>query len=245
MSRTKEFEVHYQPIISLDNEQIAGFEALLRWQHPKRGFLFPADFLPLAEETGIIVPIGKWVLEEACRQVAMWNQDLRSEKPLFVNVNFSSKQLIHPNLVDDIRSALEESGLPSECLTVELMEGALVRDEDLMREVLHKLADLGVRVHMDNFGTGFSWLGNLNDYSIDAIKINRSFIASMDIQGNNAGLVRTITNMAQELGVEVYAEGIETPDQKFMLTALGCNYGQGYLFGKPQDAETSQKLLED
>ncbi|KAA3642923.1 MAG: EAL domain-containing protein [Chloroflexi bacterium] len=239
----KEFVVYYQPIISLKDEQIVGFEALLRWQHPRRGFLLPADFLPLAEETGLIVPIGKWVLDEVCRQTAEWNQGLRSDAPLSVNVNLSTKQLIHPNLVDDIQSALAESGLESKYLTVEMMEGALVRDEDLMREVLQKLKDLGISVHMDNFGTGFSWLGNINEYSIDAIKINRGFIASMDIQGNNAGLVRTITNMAQELGVEVYAEGIETSDQKFMLTALGADCGQGYLFGKPQDAEASEGLL--
>jgi len=238
------FRLFYQPIIDLNSNKLVGFEALIRWQNPKLGLLLPGEFISVAEETGLIVPIGEWVLREAIYQVKAWQTTYPSDPPLTVSVNISALQLMQSDLVEYITQVLRETGFTSQCLNLEVTESAIIQDMEKAIDNLKRITELGVGVHMDDFGTGYSSLSYLNLFPIGAIKIDRSYIAQLQENGSHSTLVRTMLIMARELGLKVTAEGIELKEQLARLNALGCNYGQGFLFSKPQDSMEAEKLLK-
>lgn len=238
--KNKELLLHYQPIINLQTGHLQGFEALLRWQHPERGMVSPVEFIPLAEETGMIVPIGKWCLNEACRQMKKWTEQFPEAANLCINVNVSSVQLARDNFVMTTREALHNSGLSGERLKLELTETALIENADSARDILLDLRSFNVSLAIDDFGTGYSSLSYLNRFPADTLKIDRSFINRMDSNEESSKIVHIITTLAATLGMSVVAEGIETEEQLKILRNLGCQYAQGYLFAKPlciSDAE--------
>ncbi|MFQ5857718.1 MAG: EAL domain-containing protein [Anaerolineae bacterium] len=239
----QEFEIHYQPIVSLADGRIAGFEALLRWQHPERGLVSPGEFISVAEETGLIVPIDRWVLREACRQVRAWQTQFRTDPPLSISVNLSSKQFAQPDLVEQVEQILQETGLDARSLRLEITESVIMGNIESAAAMLSQLRALGVQVQMDDFGTGYSSLSYLHQFPIDAIKIDRSFISRMDVDGDNSEIVQTIVALAHDLGMDVIAEGVETGEQLAHLRALACEYGQGYYFAKPLDSEAAVALV--
>ncbi len=226
--------VHYQPVISLDYGSITGYEALLRWQHPTRGAVPPAEFVPLAEEIGHIVEIGRWVLAQATEQAAAWSRE--SGRPVGIAVNISPRQFADDDVVLAVERALRASGLPANQLTLEVTEGVLLRDVDLVVEQLRRLRALGVRIAIDDFGTGYSSLSYLRRLPADIVKIDRSFVQELDARGRSTTLVASIVELARALHLEVVAEGVETPGQLAVLRSLACSHGQGYLFGRPLPA---------
>jgi diguanylate cyclase (GGDEF)-like protein len=228
-----EFALHYQPIVSLRTGRVTGFEALVRWEHPRRGLVHPADFIPVAEETGLIVPIGKWVLTEALTRVKEWHASHPREEPLTIGVNLSVKQFSQSDLVEQITSALEATGALPSSLRLEITEAAILEKRPAAVVMLSRIRDLGVQVYLDDFGTGYSSLSYLHGLPIDAIKIDREFVSSMDTDDKNLRLVRTIITLAEIVGVRAEAEGISTQEQLRELRALNCDQGQGYLFSAP------------
>jgi diguanylate cyclase (GGDEF)-like protein len=225
-----ELMVYLQPIVEIAGGAITGFEALLRWRHPKRGLMPPADFISIAEDTGLIVPIGEWTLFEACKRIAACAGDFS------VSVNLSSAQFRDGKIVATVQSALDATGLPPSRLVLEITESVLLMDDELTMSSLNELRALGVRVALDDFGTGHSSLSYLQKFCFDTIKIDRSFIASSGGDDVNATLVRTVIFLGRELGISVVAEGIETEEQRARLQAQGCRLAQGYLFGRPRPA---------
>jgi len=238
----EEFVLVYQPIVELDSERAIGFEALLRWRHPRRGVLPPAKFIALAERTGVIVRIGRWVLGEACRQGAKWNEARTLESPLSMTVNLSGLQLEHDDLVADVRNALEMSGLEPECLVLEITESAIIRRGDVTARKMQELRELGVRLAIDDFGTGYSSLAYLQRFPIDILKIDKTFIDGLGRGGRDAALARTIIALGEMMSLHTVAEGIERPSQRSQLRALGCGLGQGFLFAKPLSVEDASAL---
>ena len=237
-----EFKLVYQPILSLDTPEICEFEALIRWEHPEKGVISPDEFIPIAEETGLIISIGEWVLHQSCRQISEW-QKLNGKENLSVSVNLSAKQLMHPNLVKQVREALKITKLSPSCLKLEVTETIVMDNADLALEVLSELNSLGVLLSTDDFGTGYSSLSYLSDFPFERLKIDRSFIGKMDTDAKSESIVRTIINLAENLKLEVVAEGIENEKQLLRLRELGCHFGQGYLFSKPISAEEVRTLL--
>jgi diguanylate cyclase (GGDEF)-like protein len=240
-----EFVVHYQPIIHLSSGRVYGFEALVRWDHPERGMVPPGVFIALAEETGLIVPIGLSVLREACRQTALWRERFPDHRPLGVSVNLSAAQLIRPDFPDEVSRILEETKIGGRDLTLEITESAIMADEEIAAKALSRLTALGVKLHVDDFGTGYSSLGRLHEYPVAALKVDRSFVRRMgaEASGENAEIVETIITLARQLGMNVVSEGIETHEQLDRLRDIGCDYGQGYLFSRPVPAEAAEALL--
>jgi diguanylate cyclase (GGDEF)-like protein/PAS domain S-box-containing protein len=241
----KEFIVYYQSIVDLETFKISGFEALVRWNHPEKGFISPANFIPLAEETGLIVEIGEWVLREACQQMERWQKIFPSDPPLFVSVNLSSKQFIQSDLIQRVTRIIEETKINPEGLKLEITESAVMDDVDSATEMLKKLRALGVKLSIDDFGTGYSSLSYLHRFPIDTLKVDRSFVVNMSEDSENVEIVRTIVSLAQNLGMNVIAEGVETKEQLASLRKLGCENGQGYLFSKPVDARAAENLICD
>lgn len=239
----KEFEVYYQPIISLADDSIAGFEALIRWPHPQRGYIPPEEFIPIAEETGLIIPIGRWVMRQACRQTRVWRDQFPHLPKLSVTVNLSATQLGQPDLIEQVARILDETGLPARCLRLEITESVVMEDVESVIDVLLKLKNLNVQILMDDFGTGYSSLSYLHRFPIDMLKIDRSFVSRMDASGENSEIVSTIVMLARNLDLGVVAEGVETPSQKARLKAIHCDYGQGYLFSKPANSKKAARLL--
>jgi diguanylate cyclase (GGDEF)-like protein/PAS domain S-box-containing protein len=239
-----EFEVFYQPVLSLATGKITGFEALLRWFHPIRGLISPADFIPLAEETGLILPIGRWVLNKACRQLAAWQAQFPNDPPLTMSVNISGRQFAQPALLEQIQQVLGETGLDPRTLKLEITESLLMDNSKAAIANLHKLRQMGVALLIDDFGTGYSSLGYVQHFPIDSIKIDRIFVSQMHANDNPSGIVRTILQLAQELGLDTIAEGIETEEQLGLLTKLDCMYGQGWLFSKALSSEKIEVLLD-
>jgi diguanylate cyclase (GGDEF)-like protein len=239
----QEFIIHYQPIVKLGIRRIVGFEALVRWQHPTRGLISPAEFIPMAEETGLIVPIGYWVLAEACRQIGEWHVQFPADPPLTISVNLSVRQCAQPDLVQKVAHILEETSLDASDLKLELTESMIVEDADSTSAMLSELRALGVQVQMDDFGTGYSSLGYLQRLPIDTLKIDRTFVNRMGKDDSGSEIVRTILALAHDLGMKVVAEGIETDEQLSELKSMGCEYGQGYLFTKPIDSQMASALL--
>jgi diguanylate cyclase (GGDEF)-like protein/PAS domain S-box-containing protein len=238
----QEFLLHYQPIVSLATQQIIGFEALLRWKHPERGMVSPAEFIPIAEETGLIVPIGLWVLKEACAQMKAWKSQLPQNLPLTISVNLSGKQFT-PQLVEEIRQILADTGLEPQHLRLEITESVLIENTEAATTLLFQLRELGIHLSMDDFGTGYSSLNYLHRFPIDTLKIDRSFISQVDRDGEQLAIVRTIMTLAWNLGMDVIAEGVETSKQLAQLKALKCDAAQGYFFYKPLDSQTAERFL--
>ncbi len=240
----QELFIHYQPIVSLRTRQLVGFEALLRWQHPSRGLVLPAEFIPVAEEIGLIVPIGYWVLLESCRQMREWQKQFPQDPPLTISVNFSAKQFTHPDLVQKIAAILRETGLDASSLKVELTESMIIEDSEAVTAALAQLRTLGVQVQIDDFGTGYSSLGYLHRLPIDTLKIDRTFIGKIGSNGTGVEIIRTILTLAHDLGMKVIAEGVETVDQLNRLLGLNCEYGQGYLFARPVNSRAAAELIQ-
>lgn len=238
-----EFLVKYQPIVSLKDGLLEGFEALVRWQHPDRGIIYPDEFISVAEETGLIVPIGWFVLQEACRQMKQWRQLNGLAGNLGVSVNLSGRQFGQPDLVDRVRRVLEETDLEPRALRLEMTESMIMDDPDGTIARLEELNDVGVQIHIDDFGTGYSSLSHLHSLPTDAIKIDRSFVSRMGNGNGRMEIVGTIVNLARSLKMQVAAEGLETPEQLAELRSLDCEFGQGYYFSRPVHADEAMALI--
>jgi predicted signal transduction protein with EAL and GGDEF domain len=234
----REFELFFQPEVNLRSGKVTCFEALLRWNHPQRGLILPAEFIPLAEDIGVINPIGAWVLKEACREATRWPDGIR------VAVNLSPVQFKHGNIVLDVIAALGESGLPAHRLELEITETVLLQDTDATVATLNQLRDLGVHISMDDFGTGYSSLGYLRRFSFDKIKIDRSFIHDLAEKPDSIAIVRAVAGLGSTLGITTTAEGVETQEQLEQLRQEGCTEVQGYLFSQPRPASEIGALLQ-
>jgi diguanylate cyclase (GGDEF)-like protein len=238
-----EFLLHYQPVVSLRTGRVTGLEALIRWQHPERGLVHPADFIPIAEETGLILPIGKWVLLEACERIKAWQEAYPRKEPLTMGVNLSVKQFAQPDLIDQIKTAIETTGVAPGSLQLEITESSIIDKGRAAISILSRIRELGPQVYLDDFGTGYSSLSYLHGLPIDAIKIDRAFVSSMDTDDKNLRLVRTILTLAEIVGVRAEAEGISTSEQLRELRALNCEQGQGYLFSAPITRDAVEEVL--
>jgi len=233
-----EFRLVYQPVVRLEDDRVAGTEALIRWQHPMRGLVSPQEFIPFAEKSGLIIQIGAWVLREACLQTAVWAQAESVDPPLTVSVNVSGRQLASgAGLVQTVEGALEDSGLDPESLMLEVTESALMEDAEAALQVVNNLKDLGVQIAIDDFGTGYSSLLYLKRFPVDLLKIDRSFVSGLGVNNDDSAIVRSVIDLARAFDIIVVAEGIETLDQQGALKQLGCDLGQGYLWspGRPAD----------
>ena len=238
-----EFVVHYQPVMSPESGTIVGVEALVRWDHPERGRIAPGQFIPLAEETGLIVPISTWVIRQACAQLRIWQERFPRPTPLFCTVNVSVKHFAQPDLVEQVTTIVRETGINPSSLKLEITESVIVDNDDLARQVLVQLRALGVQVYLDDFGTGYSSLGYLHRLPLDAIKIDRSFVGQMESDDRSYQLVRTVRLLAKNVGLSVVAEGVETNEQLRAIRGLGCEFAQGFLFSKPVSVEEVDALL--
>jgi diguanylate cyclase (GGDEF)-like protein len=233
----REFVLHYQPQLNLGNQRLTGCEALLRWRHPEHGMVSPADFIPLAEEIGLIVPIGEWVIRQACRDAALWPGSAS------VAVNVSPAQFKSERLVETIMAALTSSGLPPNRLEIEITEGVLLQESERTLQTLHRLRALGLRVSMDDFGTGYSSLSYLRSFPFDKIKIDRSFVKDLSVKPDGDAIIRAIAGLGKSLGMTTVAEGVETEDQMSRIRAEGCTDVQGYLVSRPVPVEEIHALL--
>lgn len=239
----QELTLHYQPIIALATGRLSGFEALLRWEHPTRGWLSPLEFIPLAEETGLINDLGWWVLQSACRQLRLWLTQFPHEQSLTVNVNLSTVQLKQADLLEGLRLIWQEYQLPHSSLKLEITESCILETVTLEAQRLKQLKDLGVGLCVDDFGTGYSSLSRLHEFPIDTLKIDRSFVSRIEANARHNETVQTIVTLAHSLGMDVVAEGVETETQLEQLRGLNCEYAQGYLFCQPVDGATATQLL--
>ncbi len=239
----EEFLIHYQPIVSLADNHITGFEALVRWQRPEMGLVMPGGFISVAEDTGLILWIGNWVLLEACRRMCAWNAQFPCNPKFTVAVNISARQFAQPDLVSQVARILRESGLAPSCLKLELTETITMRDEERTTRILGELKKLGVRLCIDDFGTGYSSLSYLRRFALDILKIDRSFVSDMLNNTESQEIVKTILNLASNLNMQVVAEGVETAEQVRLLKSLGCEFAQGYFFSKPLDAAEVARTL--
>ncbi|WP_160295977.1 EAL domain-containing protein [Aliterella atlantica] len=239
----EEFVLYYQPIVSLKTCRISGFEALIRWQHPERGFISPVEFIPVAEATGLINPIGSWVLREACRQLKAWQDQFPSKQRLIMSANLSTKQFAQSDLIEQIAQILQETQLNSYSLKLEITESVLVENAAAVNAMLVQMQALGIRLSLDDFGTGYSSLSYMHSFPIDTLKIDRSFVNSVDVDLGKIEIIRTVVGLAWNLGMDTVAEGIETKKQMYQLKSLKCEYGQGYFFSRPLDAKAAEALI--
>lgn len=236
--------LHYQPIVSLIDKRISGFEALVRWNHPERGIILPGEFIPIAEESDLIMLLGRWVLRESCRQMSEWHRNFASVVPFTINVNVSSRQLSDCRLVEDVEFALAESGLKPEFLFIEVTESSLIENIEQTITTLDRLKAMNIRLEIDDFGTGYSSLSYLRRLSFDMLKIDRSFVSELSADSDGLDIVKAIVEMAHSLKLEVIAEGVETEEQLSQLRRLGCNYVQGFLFSAPVPSAEAAALYE-
>ncbi|HSP64185.1 MAG TPA: EAL domain-containing protein [Pyrinomonadaceae bacterium] len=241
----EELTVEYQPIVSLDTFKITGFEALARWKHAEHGQISPNQFIPVAEETGLIIPIGEWILRQACTQTRRWQELYPSENPLTISVNLSAKQFAQPDLIERIERVLLETGLEPPSLRLEITESVVVENVEAATGLLKRLRKLGVGLSIDDFGTGYSSLSSLHSFPISTLKIDGSFVSRMDGQNENTEIVRTIMSLAANLGMDVVAEGVETLEQVTKLRTFGCEKGQGFFFSRPIPADKAESLLNE
>ncbi|HEY9751887.1 MAG TPA: GGDEF domain-containing phosphodiesterase, partial [Coleofasciculaceae cyanobacterium] len=242
----QEFQLYYQPIVSLQSGLITGFETLVRWQHPEQGLVSPEKFIQIAEETGLIIPIGEWILYEACYQAHQWHQRLPEGKSLNIAINLSGKQFAQPDLVQQIDKSLCQTGLDPRCLKLEITESVLMETSKLSTHTLHELKALNLDLCIDDFGTGYSSLSYLHHFPIDILKADRSFVSTMGGEGQPSSrneIARTIVMLAHNLGIQVVAEGVETVDQLAQLRQLRCEYGQGFFFSRPLSREDAEALI--
>jgi EAL domain-containing protein (putative c-di-GMP-specific phosphodiesterase class I) len=234
--------VYYQPIVDLESRELTGFEALARWQHPERGLLMPELFIPIAEDTGLIGPIGLWVLREACRQMVEWQSKYRRDPPLYISVNMSTRQLAQRDLAEQVQQILRDTGLSASSLRLEITENTLIQNLRASAAVVKQLHDMAVGVHIDDFGTGYSSLSYLQSFPVDTLKVDRSFVARMG-GPDQLEIVRAIVNLAQSLGMGVTAEGVETAEQMRAVKQLNCTSAQGFFFSEPLPAVDAERLL--
>ena len=239
----EQFELYYQPIVRLEDRQLVGFEALIRWRHPIKGLISPDEFIPLAEDTGLIVPIGWWVLRSACAQMSQWHQKYLVDS-LFISVNITGKQFSQPYAADIIAQIIKQTTLNPDYLKLEITESEIIENINLVLPTVAKLKSLGIQLSMDDFGTGYSSLSYLHYLPIDTLKIDRCFIKGIESDRHQLELVKTIIKLAEVFELDVVAEGIETEQHRFKLLELGCKYGQGYLFHKPISLTMASKLLD-
>ena len=239
----EEFRLYFQPIVSLNTNEISGFEALVRWQHPNRGLVSPTEFIPVAEETGMIIPIGLWVLREACCQTYLWQKQFRRTSPLTVSVNLSCKHFMQTDVVQQIDQILQETGLDAQSLKLEITESLIMENPETAVAILMQLRVKDIQVGIDDFGTGYSSLSYLHRFPINTLKIDRSFVNGMGVDKKTSELVQTVMTLAHNLGVDVIAEGVETMEQLTQLKSLECEYGQGYYFSNPLDRSAAEGLL--
>jgi EAL domain-containing protein (putative c-di-GMP-specific phosphodiesterase class I) len=240
----QEFVLVYQPIVSLAEVNLVGFEALVRWQHPSLGLLSPADFIPLAEETGLIVALDQWGLQTACKQMRQWQDRWPSLPPLTLSVNLSSRHFAQPNLAQQVQACLEAAGVTADRLKLEITESTLIESTTLAKTILAELQQVGVQISLDDFGTGYSSLNYLHQFELNTLKIDQSFIAPLEASTKKTAIVQAIITLAYALGMNVIAEGVETLAQQQILTAMQCEYGQGYLFAKPLSVNDATRLIE-
>jgi diguanylate cyclase (GGDEF)-like protein/PAS domain S-box-containing protein len=231
-----ELRLFYQPVVDISGNEAIGVEALLRWEHPEHGLVAPGRFIPVAEESGLIIPIGAWVLDEACRQLCMWHAEPMDGPRGAVEVNLSARQIDHPEIVATVQRILEDTGLPPASLTLEITESALMHDASSALRVLRALKDLGVTLAIDDFGTGYSSLSHLQRFPLDILKIDKSFVDELGNDSGGAEIVAAVVKLAHALGLQVIAEGVETEPQLAALAGLGCDFAQGYLFSRPAPA---------
>lgn len=237
VERLDDFVLHYQPILDVTTRKLSGFEALVRWSHPLRGLIPPMEFIPLAEETGLIHPLGEWILRESCRQLRQWQNDYRADWPLKMSANVSGKQFLNDNFVDKLIGIIEETGIDADTLAIEITESIIMENLDVAVKAMNRLRDIGVKIHIDDFGTGYSSLSYLNKFPVTALKIDRSFITNMSLTDENREIVKTIISLAQNLKLEVIAEGIELSAHLDDVSTMDCHFAQGYLFSKPMAAD--------
>jgi len=241
----EQLELHYQPITDMDSQRVIGFEALLRWHHPEKGWIPPSEFIPFAEETGLIIPLGAWVLRRACSQMRQWQLQYPSDPPLTVSVNLSNKQFSQPDLFEQVEIALRESGLPPASLQLEITESVIMENAELTIATLEQLTAMGVKIHIDDFGTGYSSLAYLHLLPIQAIKIDRSFISGQSSEGNGMDIAKTIINLASDLKIDAIAEGVETETQWEALHRWRCKYAQGYFIARVLDPKQAEQFLRN
>ncbi len=241
--REEEFLIHYQPLVSVDTGRIVGFEALARWNHPERGIVGPSQFIPVLEASGMISELGAWVRREACAQLTHWQRTFPSSPPLMLSVNVSPVELEDPGFVDGVRQTLEATGLDPSSLHLEITETVFMKHPDRVSEVLGALRALGTQVWIDDFGTGYSSLGYLHHFPVGLLKIDRLFVGRIEETGLNKSIVRTILDLASNLGIGALAEGVETPSQLDQLRELSCRYAQGFLFSEPVEGHAAERLL--
>jgi EAL domain-containing protein (putative c-di-GMP-specific phosphodiesterase class I) len=234
----QEFRLAYQPLVNIESDEITGFEALVRWHHPVKGVISPADFIPLAEETGLIVPLGEWILRQACQDAARWPSNIR------IAINLSPVQFRSPGLLQAVFSSLAASRLAPTRLDLEITETVLLKDSQATLATLHQLKDLGVRISMDDFGTGYSSLSYLQKFPFSKIKIDQSFIQSLGMGEESLAIIRAVTGMSRSLGMVTTAEGVETVEQLQTLRKEGCTEVQGYLISRPQSFDDATALLD-
>lgn len=240
-----EFILHYQPIVRLAGEELVGVEALVRWQKPGGEMVYPGDFIQVAEDTGLILPLGLWVLREACRNMACWHHDFPSRTPLTVSVNLSARQFAQHDLVDQVAAIITETGLRPDCVHLEITESVSMADSERTIAVLQQFHELGVRISIDDFGTGYSSLSYLHQFHLDVLKIDRSFVTQLDQRPEGLQIVQTILSLARNLGIEAIAEGVETKRHLEILKSLECDFGQGYYFARPLSADAFLALLQN
>ncbi|MBS1794768.1 MAG: EAL domain-containing protein [Acidobacteria bacterium] len=240
-----ELLAYYQPIVDLATMKLKGFEALMRWKHPQRGIVPPVEFIPVAEETGMIVPLTLWILQESCRTLAGWQARSPLNHSLIVSINLSGKHFAQPDIVDQIRRIILETGVNPSSVKLEITESAVMENAEATIMMLKQLRALGVNLSIDDFGTGYSSLSYLHRFPIDTLKVDRSFVSTMEDGSENGEIVRTIIALAKTLNLDVVAEGIETIHQLHQLRILGCEYGQGYLFSRPVPLDEAQEILDD
>jgi diguanylate cyclase (GGDEF)-like protein/PAS domain S-box-containing protein len=240
----QELRIFFQPIITLENNRVSGFEALVRWQHPVRGLVAPGEFIPLAEETGLIVALDLYVLEEACRQIVAWHKQFPAATPLTISANLSARHFKHPDLIEQVAAILTRTGIDPRCMRLEVTESLVIADPAQAADILRKLKSLGIKLSLDDFGTGYSSLSYLHRFPFDILKIDRSFVGRLEQDASSAQIVETIILLAEKLRMDVVAEGIETAHQRDRLRTLGCRYGQGYLFAQPAPADVTAARLQ-
>ena len=241
-----EFENHYQPIVDLQSASLVGFEALIRWNHPELGLIYPGSFISIAEETGLIIPITKLIAQQACEDLCRWQDQLKDELKLTMNINLSSKHFLSPTLLEDIKEILKQTGMPPDQLKLEITETALMEDADETIRLVHRLKDLGLHLVIDDFGTGYSSLSYLQRLPIDTLKVDRSFVSRIQAEPDgNRNIVEAIISLAHRLKMMVVAEGVETEEQFAILLEMNCQFGQGYLFSKPLSKPQIDELIEN
>jgi EAL domain-containing protein (putative c-di-GMP-specific phosphodiesterase class I) len=240
-----ELRLHFQPVVVMETRELVGFEALVRWQHPVRGLRPPDDFIPMAEQTGIIMALGRWALREGCRQMQEWRATYPGAAELWLSVNLSSRQFLHPELEQEIHAALAETGFPPSRLRLEITESVILDDAAAVGAILHRLRELGIRVAIDDFGTGYSSLSYLHRLPLDTLKIDRSFVHQMHADPTLEAVIQTVISLSGSLRLDTVAEGVETVEEAEALQRMGCRIGQGFLFSHPLDPGDAGRMLAE